>query len=79
VAGPATTGNTFVFNNMQGSPLPLPATSSLKPGEELKLQLEMMMHQGMGGPHLFRLRLLVAGEGGEAHPPLELYIRAFFG
>jgi len=79
VAGPATTGKALVFNNMGGKPLPLPATASLQPGEELNIRMEMRMHQGMGGPHLFRLRVPVAGEGGEAHPPLELYIRAFFG
>ncbi|HLB29183.1 MAG TPA: hypothetical protein VI729_05895 [Anaerolineales bacterium] len=79
MAGPATTGNTFVFNSMPASLLRLPATATIKPGEEVKVRMELSMHAGMDGPHLFRLRASLAGEEGESHPPLELYLRGLFG
>ena len=79
MAGPATTGNAFILNNMEGEPIPLPASASLEPGEELNIVMQMRMHAGMDGPHLFRLRLAVDGQGDEAQSTLELYVRGFFG
>ncbi len=79
VAGPATTGNTFILNNMEGRPMPLPVATILQPEEEINVRLEMRMHQGMGGPHRFLIKFLVDGEGGDPHPPLEFDIKALFG
>lgn len=79
MAGPATTGKTFIFNNMEGSPIPLPISVSLKPGEEISIRLNLLMDPGMDGPHNFLLRVLLDEKGGKLHPPLELYIRAYFG
>ncbi len=78
MAGPATTDNEFIFNNMAGEPIPLPATASLEPGEELHIVMVLKMHAGMDGPHVFRIRLPVTGQGGEEQT-LELHIRALFG
>lgn len=64
---------------MRGTPLPAPATTTLEPGETVRIQVELMMHAGMGGPHLFQLTIPVAGVNGQEQPPLELYIQACFG
>ena len=80
MAGPATTDNEFIFNNMEGELIPLPASANLEPGEELNIVIVMqMMDASMAGPHVFRLRLPVAGQNGEGQQTLELYIRGLFG
>ena len=78
VAGPATTGDSLTFDNMKGEPVRLPATATLKPGEELKIVIVLEMHAGMQGPHVFRLKLPVAGPDGGAQQTLELYVRGLF-
>ncbi len=74
MAGPATSGKRLTFNNMQGTFLPLPITMGLEPGEDVELRLELQMMAGMGGPHLFRLPVLIEGE----QQPLELYVQGNF-
>lgn len=51
--------------------------TTLKPGDETFIRLDLMMHPGMEGRHLFQT--LVPLEGGQAAGrPLELYVRADF-
>lgn len=57
----------------------LPTKTTLESGEELHIRLELNMHEGMEGPHLFRLRASAAEEGGESLAPLELYVKGTFG
>ncbi|MBI2304037.1 MAG: hypothetical protein HYU86_04760 [Chloroflexi bacterium] len=79
MAGPATTGNAFVLNNMEGNPVAVPANGIIKPGEELTLRMDLNMMSGMGGPHHFRVKLPVGGGSGDAPLTLELNIRGLFG
>ena len=80
MAGPATTGDTYVFNSMPQEVLPTPSSTTVEPGETLKVRLELNMHGvSMGGPHLFRVQLSVAQEGQGPQPPVEVFVRAHFG
>ena len=79
MAGPATTGNIFVLNNMQGTPLPLGAAATLQPQEEVQIWMQLAMDPGMDGPHHFVLHAAVTGEGGESYPPIELHVKGVFG
>jgi hypothetical protein len=75
VASSATTGKKLTFNNMEGTPLPLPISIDVAPGEDLELRLEMRMHGGgMEGPHHFRLPVQVEGES----QPLVLHVQGTF-
>ena len=67
-------GKKLTFNNMEGTPLPLPIKIEMAPGEEMELRIELRMHDGMGGPHLFRLPVQVSGES----LPVVLYIQGHF-
>jgi len=79
VAGPATTGNVYVFNNMQGSPLPVPVMGSLDPQDQVEVWLQLSMDPGMAGPHHFLLKVYLAEESGTEYPPLEFHVRGTFG
>ena len=74
MAGSATSPNRLTFNNMRGTRIPLPIVVGVKPGEEMELRLEMQMHRGMEGLHVFRLPLVVEGRD----QPLNLYVRGLF-
>lgn len=57
--------------------IPVVGADTLAPSEETTVSMDMMMHRGMDGPHLFRLSVpLNAGDGWESLP---LVIRANFG
>lgn len=45
----------------------------LKPGDETYVRLDMQMHPGMEGRHLFQTVVPIEGRA-----PLELYVRADF-
>ncbi len=47
--------------------------TTLAPGQETSVSLDMMMHPGMEGPHLFRVTVPVSGAGN-----IELYVKADF-
>jgi hypothetical protein len=50
--------------------------TTLDPGQETTVALDMMMHRGMDGPHLFRVSVPVSsGDGWET---LTLLVRADF-
>ena len=74
MAGSATSGQRLTFNNMEGTPMALPLTRVIGPGEELELRMELQMMAGMGGPHRFRLPVWIEGE----QLPMELYVQGTF-
>ena len=52
--------------------------TTIKPGQETFVFVEMVMHPGMEGPHHFRMQLPFSVDGA-AQPPLVFNIKAIFG
>jgi hypothetical protein len=49
--------------------------TTLQPGQETNVSTEFTMHQGMGGPHLFVIRLQT---NDRVEPKRELRIRSYW-
>jgi len=54
-------------------------STTIEPGQEVPviLSLPMGMHEGMDGPHLFRITVPVSNAAGESGT-LQLYFKALF-
>lgn len=65
---------------MTEPPKQRPAPSAtLGPGQELLVEVQLTMDQGMAGPHRFRIVLPAQRGDGQAQPPVELLLRGQFG
>ena len=49
----------------------------MKPGQETGIRLDLIMHPGMEGPHLFQV-MVPLEKGGQQEQPIELYVKGDF-
>lgn len=59
VAGAATAGGGWVLDNMAEAAAPSPALLTLEPGRQTTIAVRLTMHEGMDGPHLFAIPVVV--------------------
>jgi len=55
---------------------PVVGSTTIKPGEKSKISFESVMHQGMGGPHLFEITVRC---NDPVEPEHKLQVKALFG